>query len=122
MSFHAGRTDLSDLIAHAHHAYEQYVLGGRSRSSLQQGILQAREPVNTVSYVTVLISNIFHCTVFQTFYTTLFGWHASFLYLRTASLLPPILSHIFCNIMGFPQLGEQLHNFPRRKWSELQIQ
>lgn len=54
--------------------------------------------------------------VFQTLYTSLFGWHASFLYLRTGSLLPPILSHIFCNVMGFPQLGESLHDFPARKW------
>ncbi|KAK9898725.1 Abi-domain-containing protein [Cystobasidium minutum MCA 4210] len=82
-------------IAHAHHAYETYVLGGKTRQSLQQGILRA---------------------LFQTLYTSLFGWHASFLYLRTGSILPPILSHIFCNVMGFPQLGQSLHDFPSRKW------
>lgn len=88
-------TPLYFALAHAHHAYEYYVLGGRTRQSLQHGILRA---------------------LFQTVYTTLFGWHAAFLYLRTGSLLPPVLSHVFCNIMGFPQLGEQLHDFPRRKW------
>ncbi|KAJ6482228.1 hypothetical protein DFH09DRAFT_1378629 [Mycena vulgaris] len=43
--------------------------------------------------------------VFQAAYTTLFGAHASFLFLRTSVLIPPLTAHIFCNIMGVPQLG-----------------
>lgn len=39
-------------------------------------------------------------------YTTVFGWYASFLHLRTGNLLAPLVAHIFCNIMGFPDLGE----------------
>ncbi|KAH7435087.1 hypothetical protein KP509_06G048600 [Ceratopteris richardii] len=37
-------------------------------------------------------------------YTTVFGWYASFLYLRTGSILSPLAAHVFCNIMGFPDL------------------
>lgn len=36
-------------------------------------------------------------------YTTLFGGYATFLYLRTGSLLSVILVHSFCNWMGFPR-------------------
>jgi hypothetical protein len=46
--------------------------------------------------------------VFQLVYTTLFGWYASYLFLRTGSILPPILSHIFCNIMGLPPIFQNL--------------
>lgn len=42
--------------------------------------------------------------VFQFIYTSLFGFHAAFLFLRTGSIVPPILSHVFCNLMGFPDL------------------
>jgi prenyl protein peptidase len=38
--------------------------------------------------------------VFQLGYTTLFGWFASYVYLRTGSVIPPLASHIFCNLMG----------------------
>lgn len=37
-------------------------------------------------------------------YTTVFGWYASFLYLRTGSVFAPLAAHVFCNIMGFPDL------------------
>lgn len=37
-------------------------------------------------------------------YTTIFGWYANFLYLRTASLFAIILAHSFCNWCGLPRL------------------
>lgn len=43
-------------------------------------------------------------TVFQFGYTTVFGWFASFVYLRTGSLYAVILIHTFCNYMGLPRL------------------
>lgn len=43
-------------------------------------------------------------TVFQFGYTTVFGWYASFIYLRTGSLYTVILIHTFCNYMGLPRL------------------
>lgn len=42
-------------------------------------------------------------TLLQLAYTTLFGGYATFLYLRTGSLLGVILVHAFCNWMGFPR-------------------
>lgn len=42
-------------------------------------------------------------SVLQFSYTTLFGGYATFLYLRTASLLSVILVHAFCNWIGFPR-------------------
>eukprot|EP00250_Pteridium_aquilinum_P015329 c22524_g1_i1 orf=530-1516(-) len=37
-------------------------------------------------------------------YTTVFGWYASFLHLRTGNVFAPLAAHVFCNIMGFPDL------------------
>ncbi|KAJ0973421.1 hypothetical protein J5N97_021380 [Dioscorea zingiberensis] len=35
-------------------------------------------------------------------YTVIFGWYASFLFIRTGNLIAPIVAHIFCNVMGLP--------------------
>lgn len=43
-------------------------------------------------------------SVFQFTYTTMFGWYATFVYLRTGSLLAVILAHTFCNWCGLPRL------------------
>lgn len=43
-------------------------------------------------------------TIFQFGYTSIFGWFASFIYLRTGSLYAVILIHTFCNYMGLPRL------------------
>lgn len=43
-------------------------------------------------------------SVFQFGYTTIFGWYASFLYLRSGSLIAVILVHSFCNWCGLPRL------------------
>jgi prenyl protein peptidase len=43
-------------------------------------------------------------SVFQLAYTTLFGAYATYLYLRTGSLIAVILIHAFCNWMGLPRL------------------
>ncbi|WVF66265.1 hypothetical protein IAT40_001005 [Kwoniella sp. CBS 6097] len=66
-------------IAHAHHALEVYKKNGSTSSAAIQAIQGC---------------------LFQLSYTTLFGWFASYLYLRTGSVIPPLLSHVFCNIMG----------------------
>lgn len=65
-------------IAHLHHAYENYI----HDMSLQVLVFTA---------------------LFQFAYTTLFGWFASFIYLRTGSVWPPLAVHIFCNSMGLPE-------------------
>ncbi|CAL9055355.1 CAAX prenyl protease 2-like isoform X1 [Musa acuminata AAA Group] len=38
-------------------------------------------------------------------YTVIFGWYTSFLFIRTGSLISPIVAHIFCNVMGLPVLS-----------------
>lgn len=58
-------------------------------------------------------------TVFQLSYTSLFGFHCAYLFLRTGSLLPPTVSHIFCNVMGLPQYGLHVRSFPKRRLGKL---
>ncbi|KAJ3551694.1 hypothetical protein NM688_g4558 [Phlebia brevispora] len=53
--------------------------------------------------------------VVQLAYTTLFGFHCAFLFLRTGSLLVPIASHAFCNIMGLPGFASDLSLFPQKR-------
>jgi prenyl protein peptidase len=43
-------------------------------------------------------------SIFQLTYTTLFGAYATFLYVRTGSLLAVCMVHAFCNAMGLPRL------------------
>ncbi|KAM0787853.1 hypothetical protein ACM66B_003906 [Microbotryomycetes sp. NB124-2] len=83
-------------LAHAHHAYEAYVQGDKTARALKLSLLQ---------------------TGFQLAYTTVFGWYASFLFMRTGSVIPPVLSHTFCNVMGLPPLAWALREFPDRKVS-----
>ncbi|KAG6042171.1 hypothetical protein E4U41_003917 [Claviceps citrina] len=47
-------------------------------------------------------------SVLQLSYTTLFGAYATFLFLRTRSLLAVVLVHTFCNFMGLPRLWGSL--------------
>ncbi|RDL35173.1 Uncharacterized protein BP5553_07104 [Venustampulla echinocandica] len=47
-------------------------------------------------------------SLLQFTYTTLFGGYATFLYLRTGSLLAVIFVHAFCNWMGFPRFWGRL--------------
>ncbi|TVY67444.1 putative CAAX prenyl protease [Lachnellula suecica] len=67
-------------LAHAHHFYE----------------FRITHPHTPVSGALLR-------SAFQLTYTTLFGSYATFLYLRTGSLLAVILVHAFCNWMGLPR-------------------
>ncbi|PYH49668.1 CAAX prenyl protease RCE1 [Aspergillus saccharolyticus JOP 1030-1] len=68
-------------IAHVHHFYE----------------FRLTHPDTSV--IAALLRSIF-----QFGYTTIFGWYATFLYLRTGSLPAVILVHTFCNWCGLPRL------------------
>lgn len=83
-------------VAHLHHAYEGYVKGGRTKSALKRACL-----ISTIQFA----------------YTSMFGWYANFLFLRSNTLLAPLVSHIFCNIMGLPDPIEAVRIHPHRKWS-----
>lgn len=49
--------------------------------------------------------------VFQLTYTTLFGWFATYNYLRTGSVIPALTSHAYCNFMGIylPHIATARH-------------
>ncbi|KAF8470202.1 hypothetical protein BDZ91DRAFT_720141 [Kalaharituber pfeilii] len=68
-------------IAHIHHLYE-FLL--RNPGRLGFGILR---------------------TAFQFTYTTLFGWFATFVFIRTGSAWNAILVHSMCNWLGVPTFG-----------------
>ncbi|KAG5336705.1 hypothetical protein C0989_012059 [Termitomyces sp. Mn162] len=48
-------------------------------------------------------------------YTTLFGFHCSYMFLRTGSVYPSITAHIFCNIMGLPEISWELRTYSTRR-------
>ncbi|KAI1304293.1 CaaX protease [Xylaria venustula] len=78
-------------LAHFHHFYEFR-------------ITHPNEPV-----VTGLLRSLV-----QFSYTSLFGAYATFLFLRTGSLLAIFIVHAFCNIMGLPRLWGRVE-----PWSEM---
>lgn len=73
-------------LAHVHHIYEFKI--ANPQAPLWMGIARS---------------------VLQLCYTTLFGSFAAFSYLRTGSLLGPILAHMFCNYMGLPRFFGRVH-------------
>jgi len=79
-------------LAHIHHAWDTYNRYGRTWLAARRALVMS---------------------VFQLCYTTLFGMHVSYLFLRTGSILPPITAHIWCNIMGLPEIVWELKTFPR---------
>ncbi|OBZ65563.1 putative CAAX prenyl protease 2 [Grifola frondosa] len=78
--------------AHIHHAWETYNRYGRNMSALQHALIG---------------------TLFQLTYTSLFGFHCAFLFLRSGSILPSLTSHVFCNIMGLPRFREDVLRYPQ---------
>ncbi|KAK9325866.1 hypothetical protein V1517DRAFT_125464 [Lipomyces orientalis] len=70
--------------AHIHHAYEVYLV--------QPDLLKL-----------ALLSSLF-----QFAFTTVFGWYATFVFLRTGSFWQPFIAHAFCNSMGIPKFGSKL--------------
>jgi len=74
-------SDRLTTIAHIHHAYEFYV--------------------NNPNRIAAMIIR----SLFQFTYTTLFGWFATFVFLRTGSVWAAIITHSFCNFMGVPDFG-----------------
>jgi prenyl protein peptidase len=74
--------------AHLHHVHEAVVYQGR--------------PLRAA-----LIAMCFQMT-----YTTVFGWYASWLFVRTGHLAAPVAAHAFCNLLGFPDfLRMSMHRY-----------
>ncbi|CAO1615246.1 unnamed protein product [Jaminaea pallidilutea] len=81
-------------LAHIHHAWEVYTSRGRTDAAMRFAVLQS-----TVQFA----------------YTTVFGWYANWLWLRTGSVVAPLVSHTFCNIMGLPNPWSAARDHPRRR-------
>lgn len=81
-------------FAHIHHAWDIFNRYGRSVAAAKRAIF---------------------ATILQLSYTSLFGFHCSYLFLRSGSIIPPLTSHIFCNIMGLPQVSFHLATFRSRR-------
>ncbi|KAH7927647.1 Abi-domain-containing protein [Leucogyrophana mollusca] len=82
--------------AHIHHAWDTYNRYGRTRTAAQRAVIG---------------------TLFQFAYTSMFGFYCAYLFLRTGSIIPPIVSHVFCNVMGIPQPGVEMSQTPNRKYA-----
>ena len=67
-------------IAHAHHLYEK----------LRQGMKLVPAVVSTLIQLT---------------YTSIFGYIAALLFMRTGSIYASIWSHMICNFVGLPDVG-----------------
>lgn len=68
-------------IAHVHHVYEY-------------NLTHPHTPL-----LPILVRSLL-----QFAYTTLFGWYATFVFLRTGSVVAVVLAHAFCNWCGLPRL------------------
>ncbi|CAH2094699.1 unnamed protein product [Euphydryas editha] len=73
-------------IAHFHHVHEMLANGRSLKSAL-------------------------FIALFQFSFTTVFGAYSAYLFLRTGHLFAPVIAHIFCNHLGFPNFFEVFH-FP----------
>lgn len=49
-------------------------------------------------------------TILQLCYTSLFGLYSAFLFVRTGHLVSPVISHVYCNIMGLPDIDAIRHS------------
>eukprot|EP00949_MAST-11_sp_MAST-11-sp1_P000661 g661.t1 len=52
--------------------------------------------------------NVLFVVLFQMAYTSIFGFYAVYLMLSTGRILPVMIVHGFCNIMGFPEPSGRL--------------
>lgn len=78
-------------LAHVHGIWEVYLARGGTRKALNSAIIQS---------------------AVQFIYTTIFGWYAAFIHLRTGSVIASTLCHSYCNYMGLPPFLESLNRFP----------
>lgn len=100
------------------------------RSAAVPLMILARTPLTRTIFVSPLVFGLAHAhhlyefrvthpgvplpaavarSLFQLGYTTLFGAYATFLYLRTGSLLAVFAVHVLCNCMGLPRVWGRVH-------------
>ncbi|KAJ3515823.1 hypothetical protein NLJ89_g1510 [Agrocybe chaxingu] len=104
-------TPLTFGLAHVHHAWDTYNRYGRTGPAAKKAIISSGES-GAAEKCSELISGL---SVFQLAYTSLFGFHVAYIFLRTGSLLPSISGHVFCNMMGLPEIAYELRRYPKRR-------
>jgi len=67
-------------IAHVHHCIEEIRNGSKVLTAIMR-------------------------TVVQITYTSIFGFIAALLFMRTGNLISPLVAHIICNFFGLPDIG-----------------
>lgn len=97
-----------------HHAWDVYVKYGRTKAAVRFALMSSSKcfdlsPLKSYSHICIPAMTLA--------YTTLFGFHASYLFLRTGSVLPSITAHTFCNVMGLPQIASELKAMPNYRLS-----
>ncbi|EDP42134.1 hypothetical protein MGL_3383 [Malassezia globosa CBS 7966] len=80
-------------IAHIHHAWESLKQGGFTKRA---GRLA------------------FQSSALQFTYTSVFGWYADFLFMRTGTVWAPLTAHILCNVMGLPKFSTHRNGSPMK--------
>ncbi|EDR01790.1 uncharacterized protein LACBIDRAFT_310467 [Laccaria bicolor S238N-H82] len=123
-------------LAHVHHAWDTYNRYGRTPSAAKRALFTSRSssffpffplfpsllsPLLSLALPVSLHPPLFSLPplpLFQLTYTSVFGFHTSYLFLRMSSILPPISAHVFCNVMGVPDLGWELGRFRDRRGGE----
>lgn len=100
--------------AHIHHAWDTYNRYGRSPAALKRAVIGTGKLVCCMVALDQFADRSSDIA-FQFTYTSVFGFYCSYLFLRTGSVFAPITAHVFCNIMGVPQLGYDISQRPDRK-------
>ncbi|GAB1607418.1 CAAX prenyl protease 2-like [Argonauta hians] len=79
------------------------------------GVAHFHHMIETVIFGHQAVKDALKQSIFQLFYTTIFGAYSAFLFLRTGHLVAPVIAHAFCNHMGFPPFNEVMaHQQPGR--------
>ena len=125
---HRGVSALVETLS-SWQGYRNYVAGPITEEIIFRSViipihLLAKIPPSKIVFLTPLyfgIAHVHHCyefmlthphapvvqvvfrTLFQLTYTTLFGWFAAWIYLRTGSVYACIIIHTFCNWVGLPR-------------------
>ncbi|PVD25539.1 hypothetical protein C0Q70_13195 [Pomacea canaliculata] len=82
------------------------------------GVAHFHHMIEKVIHKQAEVIDAFRQSMFQLFYTTVFGAYSAFLFLRTGHLIAPVMAHAFCNHMGFPAFNEVL-GYPQPTRSKL---
>ncbi|KAJ2850065.1 CAAX prenyl protease [Coemansia brasiliensis] len=76
------------------------------------GIAHVHQAVSRIIRREDKVKFILLSTLAQFMYTTVFGWIAAALFVRTKSVVGPVVAHVFCNVQGFPDFQKAV-SYPR---------